>query len=242
VLRNAAAAIALLACALGVPMAAAAQVTVLPASPQALDAVRLQLPEGGTTLYDRDSVQVTMVDNAMTVHLRYASGAISPPPPLHAFEIFLGQFPPGTYRVDAFRDDPGSTVALGSTTFTVSARPSNVAAGDVTDLWWDAAESGWGINIVQHPSGDLFATWFVYDPDGKPVWYVVPGGRWIDRWEYDGTVYRTRGPQLGALDPAQVTRTPVGTAQIFINSHDSAALRFTIDGQRVDRSLTRQPY
>ena len=227
--------------ALGVARVTFAQVSVSPPSPQALDAVRLQVPESGSFVYDYESAKVTMADNAIAVHLRYA-GAVSPPLPAHTIEFFLGEFPSGVYRVDVFRDDASSTVALGGTTFAVSPRPAGMASGDLTDLWWSAAESGWGINIVQHPSGDLFATWFVYGTDGKPTWYVVPGGRWKDRWEYDGTVYRTRGPMLGTFDPAAVERTPVGTAQLFFNSHDSAALRFTIDGQKTERALTRQPY
>jgi hypothetical protein len=230
-----------LAAAFLAPCAALAQVSVSPASPRAQDAVRLLVPESGTFVYDYDSARITMADNVITVHMRYG-GAISPPPPPSTIDLFLGQFPAGTYRVDAFRDDPGSTIALGSTSFTVTARPAGMAGGDLTDLWWNAAESGWGINIVQHPSGDLFATWFVYGPDGKPTWYVVPGGQWKDQWEYDGTVYRTRGPVLGAFDPAAVERIAVGTAQLFFNSHDSAALRITVDGQKIERALTRQPY
>lgn len=46
------------------------------------------------------------------------------------------------------------------------------AATDYTDIWWVPAESGWGVNLVQN--GDtIFATWFIYNVDGAPTWYVA---------------------------------------------------------------------
>ena len=43
-------------------------------------------------------------------------------------------------------------------------------AADYTDLWWNPAESGWGVNVVQSDTF-MFLTFFIYGQDGKPTWY-----------------------------------------------------------------------
>src|SRR4029077_19170889 len=45
-----------------------------------------------------------------------------------------------------------------------------------TALWWNAAESGWGIN-VNHQGNIVFATLFTYDDSGAPLWLVMPSGQ-----------------------------------------------------------------
>src|SRR3954469_24052414 len=41
-------------------------------------------------------------------------------------------------------------------------------------LWWNPAESGWGLNTT-HQGNILFATLFVYAGDGQPLWLVASG-------------------------------------------------------------------
>jgi hypothetical protein len=53
---------------------------------------------------------------------------------------------------------------------------ANPFSPDASDLWWNSAESGWGVNIVQQ-SNILFATFFLYGPDARARWYVAPGMR-----------------------------------------------------------------
>jgi hypothetical protein len=38
---------------------------------------------------------------------------------------------------------------------------------DATDLWINPSESGWGISVY-HQGATLFASLFVYGPDGQP--------------------------------------------------------------------------
>ncbi len=53
------------------------------------------------------------------------------------------------------------------------AGPAAAASGyDMSDLWWNPAESGWGIQFVQQRDV-IFATLYVYDASGAPVWYVA---------------------------------------------------------------------
>src|SRR5437588_7218298 len=44
---------------------------------------------------------------------------------------------------------------------------------EITDMWWNPAESGWGVNIILQNSV-VFATFFVYDANHNPVWYTAP--------------------------------------------------------------------
>ena len=53
------------------------------------------------------------------------------------------------------------------------------AAANYQGLWWNApagSESGWGINL-NHQGNTLFATWFTFGLDGKPLWLVGLGDR-----------------------------------------------------------------
>ena len=71
-----------------------------------------------------------------------------------------------------------------------------VNAVNLTDLWWNPAESGWGANIVQQDDTAV-VTLYVHGADGEPTWligvaqsYAIgPGG--IEY--YSGPLYRARG-------------------------------------------------
>jgi len=159
----------------------------------------------------------------------------------------VGNFPAGTYTVEVVRRSQGlgSSGALGSATFTVPPRVKGEPLWNFTDLWFNPAESGWGVNFVQHPSGIIFATWFVYGPDGKPVWYHIPEGTWTLPNEYRGPVYRTTGPYFGGVfDPNAVTVTLVGSAVIGFDEHDfnRGGFEFTIDGVKVTKIVQRQSF
>jgi hypothetical protein len=47
-----------------------------------------------------------------------------------------------------------------------------VAATDLTDLWWNPSESGWGMNIA-HQSNVLFLTFVLYGADGNAGWFTA---------------------------------------------------------------------
>jgi hypothetical protein len=107
------------------------------------------------------------------------------------------------------------------------------------------------MSIMQHPSGIIFATWFTYDPDGTPAWYVVPTGEWtvmedgrsVTPTKYRGPIYRTSGPLAAdTFDPARVTRTLVGEALFQFLGYEGLRARLTVDGRTVTKELQRQSY
>jgi hypothetical protein len=65
-----------------------------------------------------------------------------------------------------------------------------------TDIWFNPAESGWGVNFAQ--SDDfIFATFFIYGTSGAPVWYTAHLRRDINE-VFSGPVYATTGTWFGA--------------------------------------------
>src|SRR5206468_3246327 len=155
--------------------------------------------------------RVTMSGNRITVTLKLLD-VFFPEPPPGTFEQKIGRLPAGSYQVEVLRGDVTPAVSLGTATFTVAPRPAGQPIDDYSDIWWNANESGWGLNVAQRANGNMYATWFVYAADGSPMWYVMPGGRWTDASTFEGDVYRATGPEIYQFSASQVTRTPAGTA------------------------------
>jgi hypothetical protein len=110
-------------------------------------------------------------------------------------------------------------------------------AGWRTDLWWIPAESGWGVNVIEE--GDtLFATFFVYDANGRAKWYSASlffsgnSPNLDGSGRYTGTVYESTGAFFGAnaFDPNAVVRRPVGTATFEVIGNRTAWLDYSING------------
>ncbi len=113
---------------------------------------------------------------------------------------------------------------------------------DRTDLWWNAAESGWGLSLAQH-GNNVFGAWYTYAPSGRPLFIVMPGVTMTSPTEFTGTLYATTGPAYTAatFDPAQVGRTPVGSATLRFNG-DAGTFAATVQGVTVVKTITRQPF
>ena len=96
--------------------------------------------------------------------------------------------------------------ALSAAAVCVNATPQSL---DATDMWFNPAESGWGLNVI-HQGDTLFATLFVYGSDGQPRWYVasdMSGGP----ADYTGTLRECTGNAFGeAFNPANHSLFLVG--------------------------------
>ncbi|APV51367.1 hypothetical protein BWI17_17730 [Betaproteobacteria bacterium GR16-43] len=114
---------------------------------------------------------------------------------------------------------------------------------DYTDMWWNPAESGWGLSLVQHANNKVFATWFTYDRDGRAAWLVLPDARWTSAVAIEGALYRTTGPSSEAtFDPARVSVTPVGSARIEFGYGGAGTATFVVDGKTSTKRIERQGY
>jgi hypothetical protein len=131
-----------------------------------------------------------------------------------------------------------------------SAQAGAAISPDPTGLWYDPAESGWGLSLSQQ--GDkLFAVLFVYDPANRPVWYVASdidtpsGTNFTPLVSVSGKLYRTSGPWFGgAFDPNAVTMTEVGTLTLGFRQPDAQPLGITyvIDGTTVQKTAQPQTF
>ena len=121
--------------------------------------------------------------------------------------------------------------------------PDNAPIANYADLWWNAAESGWGVSISQQYR-TLFAVWYAYGADGRATWYVLPGGSWIAGDTYSGTLYRTAAApgSIAAFDAGSVERRAVGSLTFKFTSPGTATMSYTVDGVSGSKSLSRQPF
>lgn len=119
-----------------------------------------------------------------------------------------------------------------------------VPGGDAQDLWWAGAiENGWGLSIVQH-ADKLFANAFVYDAQGNPVWYVMPGGTWNPtHTAFTGALYLPKGSPFYAYDANRFDiGASVGTMTLTFSDANSAVFDYSIAGVSGHKTLTRIPF
>ena len=123
---------------------------------------------------------------------------------------------------------------------------ANTVTTDFTDLWFNANESGWGVNIIQQQDV-IFATLFVYGQNNAPTWYVgsdirYQGSQGADQ-VFTGTLFQTSGPFFGGpFNPSAVTNRSVGTFTFRASRSDAATITYSVDGTNVTKSITRQTW
>lgn len=117
-------------------------------------------------------------------------------------------------------------------------------AHDYSDLWWNPAEDGWGLNLIQHPSHVVFGVMYTYDANRKAMWLVLPGGQWTTSTTYTGALYRVTGPGFNAstFNPANVNVRQVGNATLAFSSRDRGTWSFSVDGVLTVKPIERQPF
>ena len=136
-----------------------------------------------------------------------------------------------------------------SLAFCTAATAASTYSPDASDLWWNPAESGWGVNLVQQHD-TIFATFFVYGADGRARWYVASdmrgNGAPADQLTiFQGTLYEATA--AGAVtnapfNPAAVTRRAVGSATFQYSSPTRGIISYTIDGVTVSKDVRRQTW
>ena len=113
---------------------------------------------------------------------------------------------------------------------------------NATDMWFDPAESGWGLNLI-HQGDTLFGTLFVYDAAGQPKWFVAsslrggggPGGPGV----YTGGLAECAGPGFtGPFDASGVSCNDVGTMRVEVGDAN-AMVDYTVGAVRVVKQVQR---
>jgi hypothetical protein len=111
------------------------------------------------------------------------------------------------------------------------------AAIDWTDIWWNPAEAGWGVNLVQS-NNFMFATFFIYGQNNTPTW--VTANLTVDtNGVWSGPLYSTTGTYYGA-PWSGVQQQQVGTATFTPTSSFTGTLTYNVGTTNVAKAIQRQ--
>jgi hypothetical protein len=116
---------------------------------------------------------------------------------------------------------------------------------DYTAMWWNAAESGWGMSVLQSAtSKKLFSVIYSYASDRRPVWFVLPDGAWTSNTTFTGTLYQTSGPPFSAspFNPSEVSVNNVGNATLTFTGAATGTLQYSVNGTQVTKQIAKQPF
>ena len=114
-------------------------------------------------------------------------------------------------------------------------------AVDFTDIWYNPAENGWGVNVVQSDTF-IFATFFVYGSTNQPTWFTALLSLNNAGDQFVGSVYASTGSWFGAVpyNAALFTPIQVGTATFQPTSSQTARLTYNIGTTTVTKTIQRQ--
>lgn len=117
-----------------------------------------------------------------------------------------------------------------------SAPPKRSAA------WWIPAESGWGLHIFDQ--GNLLApTWFTYDSDGEPTWFLIAGARPNASGSFDGELFRFSGTPFAEINGAAARSvTPIGNIQMSFLGESRLRFDYQVQGISQSKLLQRFPF
>jgi lysyl endopeptidase len=123
-------------------------------------------------------------------------------------------------------------------TLALPAAAQVVPTRDYSDIWYNAAESGWGVTFTQHASNQVFAVWYTYDPrimeatsagNYKPLWIVMSGGSWTTPTSVTGDAYVTLGtPWAQPWNTGGLGITRVGTFTFTFSGADAGTFSYNI--------------
>jgi hypothetical protein len=104
---------------------------------------------------------------------------------------------------------------------------TNVTAEGYGDVYYNPAEPGWGVFVVQSDVFQFLA-FFIYGPDGKPTWYTAQLTEDANG-NFNGALYATTGTYFAA--PWQgFSFATVGTASFEPIDAYHATLRYSLTG------------
>ena len=130
--------------------------------------------------------------------------------------------------------------AAGQTGVFVRSNPS--APPKRSSAWWIPAESGWGLHIFDQ--GNLLApTWFTYDLDGEPTWFLIAGARPDGNGNFSGELFRFTGTPFAAISgPAAQTVTAIGTMGLSYSGETRLRFDYQIGNLSQTKFLQRFPF
>jgi hypothetical protein len=101
-----------------------------------------------------------------------------------------------------------------------------------------------GCKIAHQERDALFVTWYTYDRDGSPAWYVMSDVRLSSDGRYYGYIYRaTAAPSQGAFNLVKSASVrQVGIATFGFSGPDNGTFTYTLEGSTYVKAITRQVF
>jgi len=146
----------------------------------------------------------------------------------------------GNQSIDlAYANDVGTRTQAAK--MNVQARSSGVS--DHSGMYWNPAESGWGMSVVQHGDKQLNVI-YGYDSSKVARWYVLPSGTWNGaNTEYRGVLYQPTSAPYDAYHAKSFNANdPVGEAVITYAPSGMVTLSYLINGERGSKEMTKQTF
>lgn len=115
-----------------------------------------------------------------------------------------------------------------------------IDAQNFSDMWWNPSSSGWGLHI-SHVGENLYFSWYTYDSDREPVYYIGETRRQADG-SYAGELFRSKdGTPFQLIDgaPANAGTDRVGSTRLRFSSGTQASFEYTIGNVTQSKSIER---
>lgn len=114
-------------------------------------------------------------------------------------------------------------------------------ASNYSDLWWNSAESGWGLTII-HQGDGMFVAWYTYAADGQPQWLTSFMTRQADG-SFRGRLNRpASGLPYTSTPNGAVTTFPlpdVGEAALAFSDGERGEFAYSLDGVIQSKAIER---
>jgi hypothetical protein len=108
--------------------------------------------------------------------------------------------------------------------------------------WWKSNESGWGLTVFDQGSV-LAPTWFTYDSDGEPTWFIVGGAFPQTDGSYRGDLLRLTGTRYDQISgPAATSAAAIGNVVLRYSGERSMQFQYTAGGVTQSKQLERFPF
>ena len=125
------------------------------------------------------------------------------------------------------------------------------APGVLTGLFWNPAESGWGVHLTQR-GNKVFAAFFTYGSEGAPRWYTgssceltnLSCPTCVENAICTSPLTESHGPDIlsDIFNPALVTRGTVGQMRLQFRNADSAIFSYEVNGVGRNIDIQRQVF
>lgn len=118
------------------------------------------------------------------------------------------------------------------------------AAGNLSDHWWNPAQSGSGLMLEQRDDR-AYALLYTYAASGLPIWYVAPNLTAASTTpdglpRYTGALVRMFANPPGSPSPHDADQ--IGEIEFAPSSTTAATLRYTILGVATEQPVRRLDY